>query len=353
MKSLLITGGCGFIGSHTCLTLLEKGFNIIIIDSNINSNPLSIKKIIEIGALNHKNFNQRLSFVRGDIRDFNLLESIFQDAIKTKSPIEAVIHFAGLKAVEESEKNPLLYWENNFSGSLTLFRAMHKYECKNIVFSSSATLYGKSSYKLIPETAELNPCNTYGKTKLAVEEVLKEIFKSSGESWKIANLRYFNPIGAHESGLIGENPLNTPNNLFPYICGVATGRFKKLNIFGKDWSTYDGTCVRDFIHVMDLAEAHSATLLYLFNHNPTVLDLNIGTGKGTSVLELMNTFVKINKCSIPHEFVGRRSGDVPILVADNSLAVETIDWIPKRNLEEMSADGWRWQKNNPDGFRIN
>ncbi len=350
MKSLLITGGCGFIGSHTCFTLLEKDFNVIVLDSNINSNPLSIKKIIEIGALRNKDFNQRLSFVKGDIRNFNLLESIFQDAIKKKAPIEAVIHFAGLKAVEESQKKPLLYWENNLSGSLTLFRAMQKYECKNIVFSSSATLYGNSLHKLIPETAELIPSNTYGKTKLAVEEVLKEIFISSGESWKIANLRYFNPIGAHESGLIGENPLNIPNNLFPYICGVATGRFKKLNIYGKDWNTFDGTCVRDFIHVMDLAEAHSATLLYLFNNKPTILEMNIGTGKGTSVLELINTFVRVNKCVIPFQFVERRLGDVPFLVADNSLAIKTIDWVPKRNIEDMCSDGWRWQKNNPKGF---
>ena len=350
MKSLLITGGCGFIGSHTCVTLLKQGFNITVLDSNINSNPLSIEKILEIGALENKDFSSKLSFVQGDIRDFNLLETIFLKANKNKTPIEAVLHFAGLKSVEESVMNPILYWDNNLNGSLTLFQVMQKYNCVKIVFSSSATLYGDTTYKLIPEKAELKPCNPYGKTKLAVEELLKEIFISSGKTWKIANLRYFNPIGAHESGLIGENPLNIPNNLFPYICGVATGRFKNLNIYGDDWCTDDGTCIRDYIHVMDLAEAHAAALHYLLKNDPIVLDLNIGTGKGTSVLELVNTFMKVNKCQIPFLFTERRAGDVPILVADNSLAMNTIDWSPKRNLEEMCLDGWRWQIHNPNGF---
>jgi len=350
IKSILVTGGCGFIGSHTCLNLLENNFNIVVLDSNINSNSISLKKILEIGLLNNHDFSQKLSFYKGDIRDFNLLDRIFFESIKNKSPIEAVVHFAGLKAVEESFKDPLLYWDNNLNGSLTLFRAMQKYDCKNIVFSSSATVYGNSSLKLISEKVKLKPTNVYGKTKLAVEQLLKDLFLSSDKSWRIANLRYFNPIGAHHSGLIGENPLNIPNNLFPYICGVASGKFKNLNIYGNNWDTEDGTCVRDFIHVMDLAEAHSATLFYLFKNNPIVLNLNIGTGKGTSVIELMNTFKEINKCNIPFKFVDRRQGDVSYLVADNSLALSTIQWKPKRNLEKMCLDGWRWQKNNPQGY---
>ena len=273
---------------------------------------------------------------------------IFLESIK-KSPIEAVVHFAGLKAVAESVNEPLLYWDNNFNGSLTLFRAMQKYNCKNIVFSSSATLYGNSSSKLISENEKLKPTNTYGKTKLAVEEILKEIFFSTRKSWRIANLRYFNPIGALESGLIGENPLNIPNNLFYYIyVGVASGRYQNLNIYGNDWDTYDGTCVRDYIHVMDLAEAHSAALVHLFKNEPILLNLNIGTGKGTSVLELVNTFNRVNKCNIPFKFVERRPGDVSRLVADNSLSTRTIDWAPKRDLEKMCLDGFRWQKNNPN-----
>ena len=234
MSTILVTGGCGFIGSHTCLTLLEKNFNIVVLDSNINSNSISLKRILEIGELHNNNFAKQLSFIKGDIRNFNLIENIFLESIKKNSTIEAVVHFAGLKAVAESVKYPLLYWDINFNGSLTLFRVMQKYNCKKIVFSSSATLYGNSSSKLISENSKLKPTNTYGKTKLAVEELLKDIFFSSGESWGIANLRYFNPIGAHESGLIGENPLNIPNNLFPYICGVASGRFQNLNIYGNN-----------------------------------------------------------------------------------------------------------------------
>ena len=350
IKSLLITGGCGFIGSHTCLNLLENNFKIVVLDSNINSNSISLKKILEIGELNNQDFSQKLSFFKGDIRDINLLDGIFLESTKNKSPIQAVLHFAGLKAVEESFKDPLRYWDNNLNGSLTLFRTMQKYDCKNIVFSSSATLYGNSPLKLISEKVELKPTSVYGKTKLAVEELLEDIFLSSGKSWRIANLRYFNPIGAHSSGLIGENPLNIPNNLFPYICGVASGKFKNLNIYGNNWDTYDGTCVRDFIHVMDLAEAHSAALFYLFKNDPVVLNLNIGTGKGTSVLELMNTFKRVNNCNIPFRFLERRQGDVSYLVADNSLAISTLEWEPKRNLEKMCLDGWRWQKNNPYGY---
>tara|TARA_Y100000589_G_scaffold319830_1_gene348895 strand:- start:1166 stop:2206 length:1041 start_codon:yes stop_codon:yes gene_type:complete len=346
MITLLVTGGCGFIGSHTCLRLLEKNFNVIIVDSNINSKKISLKKIIEIGNLQNKKFDKQLSFIKGDIRDYSLLESIFFNSLKNKKEISGVIHFAGLKSVEESVKNPLLYWDNNLCGSINLFKVMQRYECQNIVFSSSATLYGNSSKKLISENDLLQPYNTYGHTKLAIEKILSEIFISSGHKWKIANLRYFNPIGAHPSGLIGENPTDIPNNLFPYICKVASGSLKKLSIYGNDWDTYDGTCIRDFIHVMDLADAHIAAIEYLFKNLPSVINLNIGTGIGTSVLELVNTFIKVNKLEIPYVFSNRRKGDVARVVADNRLAIEKLNWHPERNLKDMCIDGWRWQKNN-------
>ena len=350
MINLLVTGGCGFIGSHTCLSLLERGFNVVVVDSNINSSKKSLKKIIEIGKLKNKKFNEKLSFIKGDIRDYSLLDSIFMNSLKSKFPIDAVIHFAGLKAVEESMKNPLLYWDNNLCGSISLFKVMEKYGCKNIVFSSSATVYGYSKKRLISEEEELKPSNIYGQTKLSVEKILGQLNDSSGGSWKIANLRYFNPIGAHETGLIGENPSSIPNNLFPYICKVACGQLEKLNIFGNDWNTPDGTCIRDYIHVVDLAEAHSETVVHLLKNKPNFLSLNIGTGQGTSVLELVETFMKVNKCEIPFVFTERRKGDVPSVVADNNLALKTLDWTPKRVLVDMCRDGWQWQQKNPDGF---
>ncbi len=350
MKTFLVTGGCGFIGSHTCLSLLEKEFNVIVLDSNVNSKEISLQKIIEIGNLENNNFDKHLNFVKGDIRDISLIDNIFFDAFKNKKPIEGVIHFAGLKAVEESVKDPLLYWDNNLCGSIALLKVMQKYDCQNIVFSSSATLYGNSSKKLISESSDLKPCNTYGKTKLTIENILQELFISSGKKWKIANLRYFNPIGAHPTGLIGENPSGIPNNLFPYICKVASKKLKELKIYGRDWDTSDGTCIRDFIHVMDLAEAHIAALNYLLSHEPSVLNLNIGTGKGTSVLELVKTFISVNQCEIPFVFSSRRQGDVPVVVADNKLAIKTLKWAPTRSLKDMCKDGWKWQNKNPNGF---
>ena len=350
MKTLLVTGGCGFIGSHTCLSLLEKNFEVIVIDSNINSKNTSLKKIVNIGKLHDRKFEDRLTFFQGDIRDKFFLENIFSNSFKNNKPIQGVIHFAGLKSVEESERNPLLYWDFNICGSINLFKIMQKYRCQNIVFSSSATLYGKTSKKLISEFDLIKPYNTYGKTKHSIETILNELFISSGKEWKVANLRYFNPIGAHPSGLIGENPSHIPSNLFPYICKVASGEFENLKIYGNDWDTYDGTCVRDFIHVMDLADAHIAAINYLFANEPKVINLNIGTGKGTSVLELVKTFIRVNQCKIPYVFVNRRIGDVPFLVADNKLAIEKLNWSPNKNLEEMCKDGWRWQKQNPNGF---
>lgn len=352
MKSILVTGGCGFIGSHTCISLLENNFHLIIIDSNINSSSKVLKKIIEIGKSNKLNFKNKLDFIKGDIRDKNVLERIFTKALKNKKPIDAVIHFAGLKAVSESVLKPLLYWENNVLGSMILFSVMDKFDCKNLVFSSSATVY-KSFNKqiLLDENIDLKPSNPYGNTKLSIEKILNDLFLSSNNSWRIINLRYFNPIGAHPSGLIGEDPCDYPNNLFPYICKVANKNIKLLNIFGNDWPTPDGTCIRDYIHVMDLADAHVKALNFLFENKAQILNLNIGTRKGTSVLELVKTFISVNGCDINYKFTDRRKGDVPFLVADNKLATSLICWNPRRNLEDMCRDGWKWQKLNPNGFK--
>jgi len=350
MITFLITGGCGYIGSHTCLSLLERGYNLIIIDSNINSSQNVLERIYKIGHIENNLYKNQITFIKGDIRNYELLKKIFIDAINKNKPISAVIHFAGLKAVEESVKNPLLYWDNNVYGSINLFKAMQSYDCKIIVFSSSATIYGNSKEKFSREDAAIQPMNPYGYTKLTIENILKDIFISSNNGWKIANLRYFNPVGAHESGLIGENPLNIPNNLFPYICRVANKNYKELKIFGNDWNTYDGTCIRDYIHVVDLAEAHCAALDYLIESEPKILNLNIGTGIGTSVLEMVSTFSKVNKIDVPYSFAERRPGDVPSIVADNKLAIKTLNWFPKRDLSEMCRNGWNWQINNPKGY---
>ena len=348
MKNILITGGTGYIGSHTSLALLKRGFNLTIIDSNINSSQLSINRIKRI--LKNDYLEEKIFFFKGDIRDKKFLDQIFFNAKKQKNPIQGVIHFAGLKAVSESLFKPLLYWENNVYGSICLFEIMRKYDCKNIVFSSSASIYNNNSLKPILETSEIKPITPYGQTKVAVENILEGIFRTSRNSWRIANLRYFNPIGAHESGLIGENPLATPNNLFPIVCRVADGSISELQIFGSDWSTNDGTPIRDFIHIMDLAEAHCAGLDFLFKNKPQFINLNVGTGVGTSVLELVNKFMEVNNCKIPYKYSPKRLGDSPFVVADNTKITSTLEWSPKRNIEQMCIDGWKWQRSNPYGF---
>ena len=257
------------------------------------------------------------------------MKEIFSKAIKDNNPIKGVIHFAGLKSVEESIKNPLLYWDVNVKGSISLFRVMELFNCNLIVFSSSATVYGNAKTIPIQETSYINPTNTYGHTKITTEYILQDIFISSKNKWKICNLRYFNPIGAHSSGLIGENPFTYPNNLFPIICGVVQGKYRKLSIFGNDWPTKDGTCIRDYIHVMDLAESHCHALEYLLTNKSQIITLNIGRGVGTSVLELMYTFEKVNNCEIPYDFTSKRSGDVPVLIANNKLSSLILNWKPK------------------------
>jgi len=349
MKTILVTGGTGYIGSHICVSLLGFNYRVIVVDSNINSSELSLESVKEI--INQENlYSNNLIFFKGDLRNEKFLRNIFSKEYDRGHPIEGVIHLAGLKSVEESTRNPILYWENNLCGTINLLKIMELFDCKTIVFSSSATIYGNTKIYPLKESFEIKPCNPYGQTKASIELILESIFKNTKNTWRIANLRYFNPIGAHESGLIGEDPLNKPNNLFPYICNVANGKFEKLNIFGKNWSTHDGTGVRDYIHVMDLADAHTSSLEFLINNNPQIINLNIGTGIGTSVLDLVKTFEKVNKRKIKYHFCNRRPGDVSILIADNKKAISLLNWKPKRDIKQMCRDGWKWSNLNPNGY---
>ena len=350
MESILVTGGAGFIGSHTCILLLKKGYDVFILDSFFNSSEKSIKKILL--TLEHENIdiNNKTHLIKGDIKNKDDIEKVFQLSLNIKKKIIAVIHFAGLKSVFDSTLEPLNYWENNLYGTINLLIIMKKYECKNIVFSSSASIYKTQSKKLLNENDPCDPINPYGNTKLTIENVLKDVFKSEPLEWRIACLRYFNPIGAHEFGLLGEDPIGKPNNIFPQITKVAMGKLNNIQIFGSDWPTPDGTGVRDYIHVMDLAEGHLSALDYLINNRSQILILNLGTGLGTSVLELITTFQEVNNIKVPYVFAGRRDGDNAIVVADNSLAKSVLNWEPKRNLKDMCRDGWNWQMKNPKGF---
>ena len=350
MKSILVTGGAGFIGSHTCLLLLQKGYEIFVIDSFINSYPKSLEKVL----INLEKSNvyrvDKLHLFEGDLRIENDIEKVFQKSLEIKKPIENVIHFAGLKSISDSNQLPLQYWESNVVGTIKLLKIMEKYNCKNIVFSSSASVYKSISKKLLNENDICEPVNSYGHTKLTIEKLLSEVYSSQPSKWRIACLRYFNPVGAHESGLIGEDPVANKNNLYPQITKVAIGNLKKIEIFGSDWPTKDGTCIRDYIHVMDLAEGHLLALNYLINSKPQILTLNLGTGKGTSVLELIKVFEKVNNVTIPYSYVDRRIGDNAFLVANNNLAKTILEWEPKRNTHDICRDGWNWQLKNPNGF---
>ena len=346
----MVTGGAGFLGSHTCLILLQNGFEIFVLDSFINSSSKSIKRIIKILKLEGKDLEKKLHLFKADIKNEKEIDAIFKLASERNKSIEAVIHFAGLKSVSESIFNPLSYWENNVNGTIKLLKIMEKYNCKCIVFSSSATVYRAQTCKLLKEDDFCDPINPYGQTKLAIEKLLNDIYKSSPTEWRIACLRYFNPVGAHESGLIGEDPLGKPNNIYPQITKVAIGELKEIMIYGSDWPTNDGTGIRDYIHVMDLAEGHLMTLNFLLQRKAQSLTINLGTGKGTSVLELINTFQKVNGLKIPYRFVDRRPGDNPYVVADNSLAKSVLNWEPKRNIADICISGWNWQSRNPKGY---
>ena len=349
MDSVLVTGGCGYIGSHTVLSLLEKGLNVYVIDSHDNSSPLVIPRLKDILKKNKFKLSNKLYFTKGDIRNTADLEKVFLKAEENRQPISGVIHFAGLKAVEKSLKYPLLYWDNNLVGSINLLKVMKKYDCKTLIFSSSAAIYSNSGKKVHKENSLIKPINPYGRTKATVEILLNDIFQSD-KRWKIVNLRYFNPIGAHPSGEIGENPIGLPNNIFPLILNVASKKISKLKVFGNDWNTKDGTCIRDYIHVTDLAAGHIAALNYLQNNKPQILNLNIGTGKGNSVLDLINIFQKVNNIEVPYFFTKRRLGDQEKLVADNSKILSTLKWVPNKSLENMCIDGWKWHLMNPNGY---
>ena len=349
MKSILVTGGCGYIASHTCLLLLNQGYSVYTIDSCVNSTSKSLQNVLDISNLLKSQYKEKLHFYNGDIRDKNTLRNIFQNAKKNNQKISSVIHFAGLKSVTESLSEPIAYWQNNINGTINLLDIMSEFECKTIVFSSSASIYG-SSNNIVNEKSDINPINPYGMTKYIIEKFLNDIYKSSPNDWKVAILRYFNPIGAHSSGQIGENPTGLISNIFPLILRVAAGKIPFLKVFGNNWDTHDGTGVRDYIHVMDLAEGHIKTLEHLENNRHQLLTLNLGTGIGTSVLELINTFENENNVSVPYKFEAKRVGDISYLVADNYLAKKILRWSPKLSIKDMCKDGWNWTKSNPDGY---
>ena len=337
MAKILVTGGAGYIGSHTCIQLLSAGHDVVVLDNLSNS---SVESLARVQALTAK----KLDFVEGDILDQQILDQIFQH-----HSIDAVIHFAGLKAVGESQKEPLKYFENNISGSISLVKAMERAQVFKLVFSSSATVYDEANISPLNETMPTGmPSNNYGYTKLIVEQLLEKL-SAADERWSIALLRYFNPVGAHQSGQIGEDPQGIPNNLMPYVTQVAVGRRDKLSIFGNDYGTVDGTGVRDYIHVVDLANAHLCAL----NHRLKTQGCrawNIGTGNGISVKQIRDTFEKVNGVEIPFEYVPRREGDVATSFADNARAVAELDWQPQYGLEDMLKDSWNWQKQNPNGY---
>ena len=352
MESVLITGGLGFIGIHTCLSLIEKDFNLYIIDSLINSSNNALNRLLIYGSKKRNSTRSQINFTKGDVRDLDCLRKIFDQSIADKQPIKYVIHFAGLKSVPESFKSPNLYWDVNVNGTIKLLNVMEEYDCRKIVFSSSATVYSYEEKSPLSEKSLVKPSNPYGKTKLAVEKIIREKSQLKDQLWNSISLRYFNPIGAHPSGIVGESPSNIPTNLFPYICQVAISKRKYLKIYGNDWPTQDGTCVRDFIHVMDLADGHLAALNYLksFISKSSYKEINLGTGKGTSVLELLKIFEKVNNKKIEYIFSERRIGDKDIVYANCEQAKKILNWESKRDIAQMCKDGWNWQFKNPNGY---
>lgn len=334
--AILVTGGAGYIGSHTCVELLNAGYELIVLDNFSNSKIDSLHRVKEITG-------KDLTFY-----DVDLLNRLDVEGIFEKHAIDAVIHFAGLKAVGESVSIPLHYYHNNITGTLILCDVMQQYGVKNLVFSSSATVYGMPERVPISEDFPLGATNPYGRTKLMIEEILRDLYVSD-DDWSIALLRYFNPIGAHESGRIGEDPNGIPNNLMPFITQVAVGKLKELRVFGNDYPTVDGSGVRDYIHVVDLAHGHLKALEKVMSSNG-VEAYNLGTGTGYSVLEIVAAFEKASGVNIPYQIVERRPGDVAVCYADPTKAKEALGWEATRGIEDMCRDSWRWQKNNPDGY---
>ena len=338
MAQILVTGGAGYIGSHTCIELLNAGHDVVVLDNLSNSSVESLTRVQELAQKN-------LNFVEGDIRNSETLDQVFK-----KFKIDAVIHFAGLKAVGESQQIPLTYFDNNIAGSISLVQAMERAQVFNLVFSSSATVYDEANISPLNEDMPTGmPTNNYGYTKLIVEQLLQKLAIADAR-WSIALLRYFNPVGAHKSGRIGEDPQGIPNNLMPFVTQVAVGRREKLSIFGDDYDTVDGTGVRDYIHVVDLANAHLCALNNRLE-NKGCRAWNIGTGNGSSVLQVKNTFEKVNGVAVACEIAPRRSGDVATSFANNARAIAELGWTPQYGLEDMLADSWNWQKQNPTGYK--
>ncbi|MBT8543375.1 UDP-glucose 4-epimerase GalE [Polynucleobacter sp. Latsch14-2] len=334
--TILVTGGAGYIGSHTVVQLLDAGHEVLVLDNLCNSKATVIDRIEKIAG-------KRPHFIQGDVRDRALLQELF-----AKFAITAVIHFAGLKSVAECSVKPLLYYDNNVSGSIVLAEEMARANIYTLVFSSSATVYGEPVFLPYTEAHPLKPINVYGQSKLMVEQILQDL-AASNSAWRIALLRYFNPVGAHASGHIGEDPSGIPNNLMPFLAQVAVGKREYLSIFGDDYETVDGTGVRDYIHVDDLASGHLAALTYLDQH-AGVVTVNLGTGKGTSVLELVSAFERASGKAIARQIVGRRPGDLPEYYAQADYAKRVLGWQAKHDVDRMCTDSWRWQSQNPNGF---
>ncbi|MBE6737641.1 MAG: UDP-glucose 4-epimerase GalE [Ruminococcaceae bacterium] len=334
--SILITGGAGFIGSHTCVELLESGYDCVVIDNLSNSSEEAVRRVEKITG-------KTVKFYEADVRDKKALHKIFED-----NSIEAVIHFAGYKAVGESVEKPLMYYENNLTNTLVLLEIMKGFDVKRIVFSSSATVYGSDNKAPLNETMPVSAINPYGRTKLFIEEILKDVY-SSDNSWSVALLRYFNPVGAHKSGLIGEAPKGIPNNLMPYISQVAVGKRTHLNVFGNDYKTADGTGSRDYIHVVDLAKGHVKAIEWVLS-TAGCEAFNLGTGKGTTVLELRRAFVDATGVEVPFKIAPRRAGDCDEVYASADKAKKELNWSAELGIEDMCKDTWNWQKNNPEGY---
>ena len=345
METILLTGGLGYIGSLTCLELLSLKYKVIIFDSLINSSIESLRRIKTLGSYSKDYCPNNLIFIKGDIRNYNDLNKTFKDARDNENKINAVVHMAGLKSVFDSQKNPDLYKDVNLYGTEILLKVMEENQCYSIIFSSSATVYGENDQEFLTEKHKCRPNNNYGQTKLEVEKILEQKYHHSNKKWKIINLRYFNPIGAHPSGMLGEQNLNSSHNLFPLLCKAASNN-KIFKIFGNDWNTPDRTAIRDFVHVMDIAEGHSCALEYIKKNESLNLSINLGSGQGTSILEFINVFQQTLNIKLDYKFIERREGDVSRYVASNQLAKELLKWEPIYSLKEMCLDGWKWYISN-------